>query len=466
MNPDNFPFSPVQEEVTEILKYTDNEELISFLAQYADKHTDFYQALVALFHPKMKRTSRTDYKKKIQECFDYEYDDDDFCYGGPVISCNLEAYIERAQSLIKLNCEEEAITILLHIIREIGENYEDHDDRDGDLAEVCEEAGELIAEMIEAGLPNDLLGKITDELSTLIENANFYNYDLADLAQILFSISLKTSNFDDGIRILDEALKKEPDSFRTHSLVMSKINFLENAGKKEEVEKVVLSYLHLPEIRKIKLKELISEKQYEKALTLIDEGISLARKKEHPGTVTEWKDEKLSVYLLMENKEKIIELAEDLFFTGIESMDYYHMLKNAIPTEEWPLYLDNFLRKAAKQKTWGLGSALAQIYIEEAYWGRLMDYVEKNIQLGEYSSLGEYEPYLKPQYPERMLAFYRTQIMDYAEKNMGREHYRYVADVLKTMKKYPGGDEVVNTLLTHFKSVYSRRHAMMEELRK
>jgi len=65
-----------------------------------------------------------------------------------------------------------------------------------------------------------------------------------------------------------------------------------------------------------------------------------------------------------------------------------------------------------------------------------------------------------------MLAFYRSQIADYAAKNMGRDHYRYVADVLKTMKKYPNGNEIVNTLLSHFKSVYSNRRAMMEELDK
>ncbi|MDR1273773.1 MAG: hypothetical protein LBK12_04410, partial [Odoribacteraceae bacterium] len=63
-------------------------------------------------------------------------------------------------------------------------------------------------------------------------------------------------------------------------------------------------------------------------------------------------------------------------------------------------------------------------------------------------------------------AFYRAQITEYARINMGRDHYKYVSDVLKTMKKYPGGDEIAHMLLTHFKSVYSKRRAMMEELEK
>jgi hypothetical protein len=33
------------------------------------------------------------------------------------------------------------------------------------------------------------------------------------------------------------------------------------------------------------------------------------------------------------------------------------------------------------------------------------------------------------------------------------------------MKNYPEGIEVVNTLLAHFRTIYSNRRAMMEELK-
>ncbi len=457
--------SDSQEQLTEILKQTNNKELASFLSAYADKHPDFYQELVSNLHPKTKTTHRVDYIKEIQKCFKYSNDEYGFPQGGWAIAGKLDKYIKKAKSLIKLNCQEEAMTILLHIVREIGKDYEDYD-YDEDLGYVCQEATELLGEMVETGLPDDLLKNLITEIGQLIKNDNYDNYDLADLDELLLSISAKTSNFDNGIRIIDEVLKNEPDSFRTPSLVMSKIKLLESADRKEEVEKVISSYLYLPEIRKIRLNELISEKQYEKALTLIDEGIDFAKKKGHSGTVTDWKDEKLSVYLLVRNKEKVIELAEDLFTTGRDSMKYYHILKTVIPTEKWADYLDDFLGKSTKQKTWGFGCVLAQIYIEEKYWDKLMAYVENNIQLGKYNSLGEYEPYLKTQYPERMLAFYRTQLITYAENNMGRDHYKYAAAVLKKMKTYPNGTEIADTLLAYFKSIYSKRRAMMEELGK
>ncbi|MDR0969196.1 MAG: SWIM zinc finger family protein [Lentimicrobiaceae bacterium] len=458
------PLSESQDQLSEILKQTNNKELIAFLSEYADKDPDFYQAIQSNLHPKKKTTTPVDYSKEIQKCFRHSSGNYNYRNEGQAIAVKLDKYIEKAKSLVKLNCQEEAITILIQIIREIGEDYEEYDDYNGDLACACQDAIDVIAEMVESGLSDDLLKELTDEISQLIKNSNYDNYDLGNLSELFFSISLKTSNFDNSIRIIAEALQNEPDSFRTTSLVRTKIELLENSGKKEEVEKVISSYLYLPEIRKIKLQKLIDEKEYENALTLIDEGISIAEKKKHPGTVADWKDEKLSVYLLIENKAKAIELAEDLFVNGRDSMKYYHTLKTVIPSNLWKEYLDNHLLKSANQHNCGLEHVYAKIYIEEKYWDRLMDYVEKNIRLGKYCSLATYESHLRTHYPERMLAFYETQITDYAAKNMGRDHYKYVADILKRMKTYPNGNKTVNTLLTHFKSIYPNRRAMMEEL--
>ena len=54
-----------------------------------------------------------------------------------MISHNLGGHIEKAKSLIKLNCKEEALTILLHIIKEIGDSYEEYEDTDVDILPVA-----------------------------------------------------------------------------------------------------------------------------------------------------------------------------------------------------------------------------------------------------------------------------------------------------------------------------------------
>lgn len=329
------PLSNTQKQLAQILKQANRKELISFLLQYADKHPDFYQAFLSDLQSKAKTTTQVDYAIEIQKCFKHSSGKYGFRSEGRVIAYKLNNYFEKAISLIKSNCQEEAMTILLHLMREIGKNYEKCDDYNGVLGGLCQTTAELVTEMIETGLPASLQQKLTDEIEQLIKNSNYDNYDLADLNELLCAITLKTSNFDNGIRIHRRNIKNEPDTLRTSSLVLTKIELLENADKKAEIEKVISSYLYLPEIRKIRLKKWISEKQYEKALTLIDEGISQAEKKGYPGSASHWKDKKLSAYRLMGNKEKAIELAENLFVNGRESIKYYPILKAIIPTEKW-----------------------------------------------------------------------------------------------------------------------------------
>jgi len=117
-------------------------------------------------------------------------------------------------------------------MKEIGDCYEESNDYDGDLGAVCHEAETLITEMVKAGLSEDLLKVLTSEIGELIKNNNYDNYWLADLYQLLILVSSQTSDYDTAIQILDNTLSKEPNSFRTDSLVKSKIELLEKAGKK------------------------------------------------------------------------------------------------------------------------------------------------------------------------------------------------------------------------------------------
>lgn len=65
----------------------------------------------------------------------------------------------------------------------------------------------------------------------------------------------------------------------------------------------------------------------------------------------------------------------------------------------------------------------------------------------------------------QILAIYSEKIQVYAEKNMGRQHYQYVASILKEILKFKGGKDVVDTLVKKIRIQYKRRPAMMEILR-
>jgi uncharacterized Zn finger protein len=78
--------------------------------------------------------------------------------------------------------------------------------------------------------------------------------------------------------------------------------------------------------------------------------------------------------------------------------------------------------------------------------------------------LEEYEKYLKPLYAREIFdAWYK-----YVEKQAlitDRNAYENVARVLKKMKGYEEGEEVVSKLLLKYKELYKRRKNMMGVLK-
>jgi len=56
-------------------------------------------------------------------------------------------------------------------------------------------------------------------------------------------------------------------------------------------------------------------------------------------------------------------------------------------------------------------------------------------------------------------------ICKYAEENVGRNHYEYIARILKETKKLKGGKALVQEIVEEFRVTYKRRPSMMEVLR-
>lgn len=462
------PTDSVQVSMSELLKHIDRAEVMSFIVRYAAQHPEFRMAFEQQFHPAKQTTPSKDYRKEIKNCFKIKrssYDRYGFSDDVDEINDNLSNYIEKAKYLIKQDCLEEAATICLEIMELIGDNVEEYMDHDETLVSVCQEAAEVLQNIIELNLSNNVLQYLQKRLGELIKNKNFENYDMADISDLLLIVTVKSSKLEDGIKLIDETLKNEPDSFRTSSLVIVKMEMLNKVGKSAEADAVTDQYLYLPEIRTIKLNRLLDNNQYQDALTLIDGGIAVSNEKRTAGTTADWKDKKLQIYLKMQDHKNIRLVAEDLFFTGRDAMKYFKLLKSIVPESQWPDYLKQTLDHTEKEKHWANHNLLPKIYIEEQDWDKLMLYVEKNTHLVRYPSINSYESYLIPVYPERLLKVYHLELLKYAEHNMGRDHYSFIAQTLNKMKKIQGGREVVRKLLTHFRTVYSKRPAMMAELR-
>ena len=65
-----------------------------------------------------------------------------------------------------------------------------------------------------------------------------------------------------------------------------------------------------------------------------------------------------------------------------------------------------------------------------------------------------------------MLAAFSIDIREYAERNIGRDYYVRVAEMLHFIKRFKEGETIVGDLVQEFREKYKRRPAMMDELRR
>ena len=67
-------------------------------------------------------------------------------------------------------------------------------------------------------------------------------------------------------------------------------------------------------------------------------------------------------------------------------------------------------------------------------------------------------------YPEELLGIYETVLEEMARQVGQRKKYKELVRLLRRMKLYPHGKQVVDRIVAGWRQEYKRRPAMMEEL--
>ena len=238
---------------------------------------------------------------------------------------------------------------------------------------------------------------------------------------------------------------------------------MEELGKTVEAEATLSEFLYLPEIRRREAEKLLDGKCYEKAISMLNEGIVIAEKAGEYGILREWREQLLSIYEEVHDITKVIEMCRLLFIHTNGSLDYYHKLKSLISSTDWKEYLSTLLQETTFFDYWGSGNTKAEIYIEEKEYDKLFSFLS-TVEYRRLDALVQYASHLNATHSSEILSLFTDDLRVYAEKNLGRSHYEYIARVLRGMRKLNGGKEAVKQLVDEFRVLYKRRPAMMEEL--
>lgn len=473
------------EEIAKLVSFIDSEVLAAFVCEYAATHADFSEAMRQRFIPAKNGTHPSiDYSKGIQECFtssyrkpssynrysDYEESDLDVY----AVSSQLDKYLDKATFLLEQKSYEEVASIVLQIFRSIGECCDEDEeyaiyDQEYLFTNACKTAAALLLQLAEnAEVPQSLKDNILDELCDMTTLEAYCSYCIYEMDKLVDDFNRISQTKEEAVKRIDKILlEKKPNDYRIGQLVEQKIGFLRELSRTEEAEEVMEKYLHLPSIREIKIRQLLDEKMYEAALQTIDQGIEIAQKLNNQGTLFSWKKAKLNIYQQTCNIPQIIVAAKEMFISDGEKMESYRLLKRYISAEEWKPFLKSLMEQAAlgSHSFWG-ASIEATIYVEEKDEEQLMRFLRETLPNRQIDALQNYASHLKEMHSAEILALYAQRIQEYAEQNIGRNHYEHVASVLRTMQEFKEGTKAVDELVQLFRLKYKKRSAMMEVLSK
>ena len=457
----------------EILKHCDATELHQFIMDYAVKNPEFAKAFTSRFDPEKKSSgSKEDYVTEIEKAFrknmnrvgDRYNGWDDFGFDAYAVAQALGPLLEKIDYYLQNNNVGEAILICRAMIETIPDEWNDTGDGDeeGDVQVVYDTAIDKLQKLLEENrLSKTQKEALFDWYSK--ENKQTAKHEYVGLNT---SLGVLESYFTDTPEMLqknlaniEERINNAGSDYKKEDAAMDKIRLLQKEGMDEEAESAISEYIRFKDVRKLRMEKLIKEKRYADAIELIQAGIKIAIQEKHPGTVTNWKEELLTIYKLQKDADKILSASEDLFYDdGSGSRKYYYELKKYTPGEDWPATLERLLSRM-DNGYFGFNELKADMLIEHKMWERLFELCKKSGA----ERLEEYEKYLKPLYAWEIFDAY----LKYVEKQAlitDQGAYDNVGRVLKKMKEFEGGQMVVSKLLLKYREIYKRRKNMMKAL--
>lgn len=470
-----------------VLQKISLKEYQDFTRQYALKNKEFRTQFELWFADKDERIDVSkkyaDLLKKIIKShtergyIDYQ--------ASKSLSRDVGKLLDTGYEFVKKRNYTDAFTLAKPVIQELMEVITYTDDSSGSIGSVFSKTVQLIKAI--AGAKDTALQlkeQVFDFLQSELNSKQYFDYgdygdELFDIFQQLAGELNREKAF---LAYIDAQLSKltgKYDSYRKDFFITTKIEFLEALGRTGEVEKVIQQNMDVVAVREGEVNKAIDQKNFILAKRLISEGITTARKNEHPGIVSAWEKALLHIAVLEKDKETVRHYAKHFAFDRGFDKEYYSQWKKTYPAAEWKevieAYIQQEIKKVAnennqrKGKGWYTSNSdliysLAPVYIQEQYWDRLLALVQKENNL---RVLLQFHDHLAKRYPSELLNMYLPAFKQQGDKVGARNEYADLAQKMKkVIKDIPDGKEKIIALAEQLKQKMPRRPAMIEELNK
>lgn len=221
-----------------------------------------------------------------------------------------------------------------------------------------------------------------------------------------------------------------------------------------EIDSYCKEYWEYSAVREYYVDQCIQSKDYSRAIDVLNE--SLVLDQSYLGLVKNHRTKLKEIYRLIGNREEYIDQLWNLMLKdNAGDLDIFKELKDQYTNDEWIIQRERIFAKLPKYGRVDL------LYKEEKLYDRLLKYVQESTGL---YTLQQYEDLLSKLYPVEILEKYRVELEEMARRASNRKNYQYMVTLLSKMSQMSYGKQMVKEIADGWKTAYSNRRAMMEEL--
>ena len=451
-----------------ILDKISENEIKEFVLEKIYENFDFQNEFRSHFVQYFEKTPKKVYEKRIAQSIYQAIGRKGFIEYNETykFSNAMYDYIQEANNLIKHNEYQAPFWIASLILEELPDLP--IDDSDGTTSYVESECVEVIEKILEKCKNDSIINKIFNWIIESIKNDTLGDYS-DGIEKVLDEYFIEDKFVNERLKIIDDKIQEleqqenHYSEYKLEELIKTKIALLYQLDMDKEAIKTIKENIYYVPIRRMLIEIERENGNIDNVEKLLKEGMKIALKRGHYGTVTYYIEELLSIYKEQNQKEKYKNLLEEtLFKYSRGSFKYYKKLKELYTEEQWKNIRDGIIKILESDGEGYHRDDLRQIYIEEQYYEKLYHSV---MTTPLFEIVVKYEKYLKKDFEKQLLEEYQK-IVNEKARFTGKRNYEDVRKILQHMKTLKNGEDLVEKMVEEYKIKYANRRLMLEELNK
>lgn len=456
----------ISEQIDEILEKLTPQELKGFVKAQSARDGKFRQLFLANHLHLIMPESKALYSKQVKAILKSSTDRSGYIDYSKTRFVGNAVYqlIETAETQVEQSNFKTAFHIACAVLEEMTKALDYADDSNGDIGGCIDPAIDIIYALVNKSVSDELRGELFNYCTNAWSNGLFMGWDWHFTMLEVASRLVKDKYEAERVHLLLDDIKSSGKSWDWDFEKAQQIRAL--LIKQTEGEEKAVQYMEQnisnDDFRKEVIEKAISEKDYTKAIALAEEGL-IINSIEGPGLLDNWSEYLLQVSLLQNDKANILKHARRQFISSNrEKKQYFELLKKHTEPSQWEASIKGIIKDLTKKDRWNDNYLVSQIYVWEEKWDELLNVIKLNASL---HNIENYEKYLIKDYADEISDLYQTAILEYMQNNLGRDHYQTACRYLRRMIKM-GARDKANYVIKILKTLYPKRTALMEELKR